>query len=249
LAPGQNDRFSRLVFDQTWTCVSNKTTILYDPGVLGLVSGLSRDPVSHSFIVTYGRGAGADGGPIHAAIFDSAWNLKTNPAIVAGTLTRPHSTIVGSNLYLGYDGSALAVSVFAISNAAGEEVTGPMIRANGSTNDIVVGPNDALSITVALQAGEYAGTAVDWWIVALAGPAWYYLNSALNWTPFDGNLANCHPVLQTGLFNLASTGVLPFALPVGLYTFWFAVDYPMDGILDLNGPILVDSVSVEIQPG
>jgi len=31
------------------------------------------------------------------------------------------------------------------------------------------------------------------------------------------------------------------------YTFWFAVDYPMDGILNLGGPILYDSVNVTVQ--
>jgi hypothetical protein len=123
----------------------------------------------------------------------------------------------------------------------------PYIQANDSLSPVTITNGRPVSVTVSLYPGQYAGIAVDWWVVVLAGPAWYYLNSALNWTPFDGNLANCHPVLQTGLFNLASTGVLPFALPVGSYIFWFAVDYPMDGILDLNGPILVDSVSVEIQ--
>jgi hypothetical protein len=33
----------------------------------------------------------------------------------------------------------------------------------------------------------------------------------------------------------------------GNYRIMFAVDYPMDGILDINGAILVDSVSVTVQ--
>ncbi len=57
-----------------------------------------------------------------------------------------------------------------------------------------------------------------------------------------------HPVLQCALFNLPATPVLNMSgLAPGLYTFYFAVDYPMDGILNLDGPILVDSVNVTVQ--
>ena len=87
----------------------------------------------------------------------------------------------------------------------------------------------------------------DWWVVALANSSWYYLNSSFQWTPFDGNPLNCHPVYQGGLFNLSATEVLSYTgLPAGSYTFWFAVDQ-MDGILNVNGPILYDSVNVTVQ--
>jgi hypothetical protein len=50
------------------------------------------------------------------------------------------------------------------------------------------------------------------------------------------------------LFNLSATQVLNITgLPTGSYTFWFAVDYPLDGILDVNGTILYDSVGVLVQ--
>lgn len=65
---------------------------------------------------------------------------------------------------------------------------------------------------------------------------------------FDGNLSNCHPVYQGGLFNLPSTEVLNMTgLAAGSYTFYFAVDLPMDGILNLDGQILVDAVNVIVQ--
>jgi hypothetical protein len=73
------------------------------------------------------------------------------------------------------------------------------------------------------------------------------MNSSIQWTQFDGNLSRCHPVYQGGLFNLPATEVLNMTLPIGSYTVWFAVDYPMDGILNLGGQILVDSVNVTVQ--
>lgn len=248
LAPGQNNTYSRITFDHDWNCVSNKTTILYDPGVLSIVSGLSQDPVSRSFIVTYGRSAGDQGGPIYAAIYDPNWILITNQSIVTGTLNRPHSVISSNTFYLGYDGSDFAVSVFSISNTVDTSPAGPLIKANGSTNDISIDSGTNLSITVQLNPGAYADISVDWWVVISTPVGWYYLNSSMQWMQFDGDLTNCHPVCQGALFNLPAAEVLNITgLPTGLYTFWFAVDYPADGILNINGPILVDSVNVTVR--
>jgi len=105
-----------------------------------------------------------------------------------------------------------------------------------------------LSIAVQIDPGEYDGIDVDWWIVTLARSSWYYLNSAIQWTQFDGNLSNCQPVLLGPLCNLPATEVLTTAgLPAGLYTFWFAVDSPMDGILSLDEPVLADAANVLVQ--
>jgi hypothetical protein len=124
----------------------------------------------------------------------------------------------------------------------------PMITANGLGGYAYLDGSDTIAITVAMNAGNYAGTPVDWWIVASAGSSWYYLNSSVQWTQFDGNLSNCHPVYQGALFNLPPTEVLNITgLAAGSYRVWFAVDYPMDGILNLNGPILFDWVDVTVQ--
>ena len=125
---------------------------------------------------------------------------------------------------------------------------GPTIKANGTTGEITVNYPETVSVTVEMNADIYAGAEVDWWIVAIAYPAnWYYL-SPLQWMPFSGALAQCQPVYQGALFDLPSTTVLPaITLPPGTYDFWFAVDYPLDGILDPNGQILFDKVSVVVQ--
>ena len=55
-----------------------------------------------------------------------------------------------------------------------------------------------------------------------------------------------HPVYQGGLFNLPDTEVLDMTLPIGSYTFYFAVDYPMDGMLNIDA-MLVKEVDVIVQ--
>jgi len=125
------------------------------------------------------------------------------------------------------------------------KVIGPVIRANGAIDDITISSGGNLSITVQMNPGEFDGIDVDWWLAACAGSSWYYMNNSYQWTPLTGNI---YPVHQGPLFNLLATEVLNMTgLPVGSYTFYFAVDYPMDGVLNVDGPILVDSVNVNVQ--
>ena len=116
---------------------------------------------------------------------------------------------------------------------------GPAIKANGSTNDITINSGDNLSITVQLDPGDYEGTGVDWWVVVCANGSWFYMDGVAGWTQEGA----WHPVYQGALGNLPATEVLNITdLATGSYTFWFAVDWPMDGILGENK--LVDSVNV-----
>ncbi len=122
-------------------------------------------------------------------------------------------------------------------------VIGPMIKANGQLNDVVINRGDNLSVTVQLDPGDYAGTAVDWWVLVCANGSWFYMDWDAGWT----QQGSWSPVLQCPLFNLPPTPVLNISgLGAGLYTFYFAVDYPMDGILNVDGAILYDSVNVMI---
>lgn len=147
-------------------------------------------------------------------------------------------------------------SIYAIgrASAAAQPVTpaGPTIEANGQADSITVSASDAVTITVAMNVATYpTDVPVDWWVVASANlSGWYYLNSALQWTEalFSGDFTVFQPVHQGPLFNLPSTTVLPaMTLPPGTYYFWFAVDYPMDGILNPDGPILYNRVTVVVQ--
>ncbi|MDD5484317.1 MAG: hypothetical protein PHP98_11830 [Kiritimatiellae bacterium] len=124
---------------------------------------------------------------------------------------------------------------------------GPVIKANGSRDDIIINNGDNLSVTVQIDPGAYAGIEADWWVVAMAGSAWYYWNNSYQWTPDNtGNTLNWRPVYQGPLGSLPEVEVLSIGLGPGSYTFFFAVDYPMDGVLNLEGPILVDAVKVTV---
>ena len=181
------------------------------------------------------------------------WQVGTSAvldtsSVFKGTIMADQAITMNTSSTL--EGRALAriAGVTFNGSSASLPTSGPVIKANGATDNVTVNYPEAVSITIEMNADNYAGTDVDWWVVALAGSSWYYLDNSVQWTPFDGTPSNCHPVYQGGLFNLSATEVLnATALPVGLYTFWFAVDYPMDGILNLDGPILVDSVNVSVQ--
>ena len=123
-------------------------------------------------------------------------------------------------------------------------VTGPIIKANGTEGEITIYYPEILSVTVEMNAGEYEGIPVDWWVVANAWSSWFYLDSVTGWVQADV----WHPANQGGLMNLPATEVLNISgLQAGSYTFYFAVDYPMDGILHLEGPILFDAVNVTVK--
>jgi murein DD-endopeptidase MepM/ murein hydrolase activator NlpD len=119
----------------------------------------------------------------------------------------------------------------------------PCVKANGATGTVTVNYPDPLSITVEMNAKAYAGVPADWWVLACAGSSWYYLDSAIGWT----QVGAWRPVHQGALGNLQVTKVLNISgLAMGSYTFYFAVDSPMDGILNVDGPIWVDSVNVNV---
>ncbi len=126
-------------------------------------------------------------------------------------------------------------------------IIGPVIKANGLTHNAFVRRPGLLSVSVQLDPGPYAGTPVDWWIVAQAGPAWYYLDGARQWVR-DDDPRRWRPVYQGALFRLAPAEALRTAgLPPGLYTCWFAVDFPLDGTVNLDGRLVAARVDVAVQ--
>ncbi|MBU4198457.1 MAG: hypothetical protein KKG09_08750 [Verrucomicrobia bacterium] len=124
----------------------------------------------------------------------------------------------------------------------------PDVRINGFTNDVSVNSGDNVTLTVQLNPRQYAGTEVDWWIIAATPVGWYYYGSDYNWSP-QNDLTMMHPVYQGALFSLSSTAVLSSsALPQGAYTFYFAVSYPATGQLDTSNPyLLYDSINLNVE--
>ena len=120
----------------------------------------------------------------------------------------------------------------------------PDIQANGSDGPVT--PIDDLSITVALDSGSSSGTPADWWILANTPFGWIYLSTsgwALAASPFDALVA-----LQIPLVSFSSTEILKISvasIPSGTYTFYFAIDTTVNGVLDSVG-LAFDSVTVVI---
>ncbi len=116
LAPGQGDYFYHIVFDTEWNVVEERRTILTDITMLGIVSGLSHEPNTSTFVVHYTRGDTDGGGPIYQAIYDSHWERLENEVLIStGNYQRPHSLFVGTDLFIGYDSAGVYLGKFTVS--------------------------------------------------------------------------------------------------------------------------------------
>jgi N-acetylneuraminic acid mutarotase len=118
----------------------------------------------------------------------------------------------------------------------------PDIKANGSDGPVTVSFGDPFTLTVQLDAGSMLGQNADWWAGVNVDGQWYHYDLASGWvsgktTTHQGALFNLNPYTVSGMSGL----------PIGTYTFYFAVDMVMNGLLDLN-QIYYDSVVVNITP-
>ena len=109
LAPGQNDVVYHLGFDRQWQAVGQRTTILTDPGMITLVTGLDHHPETGGFVVHYTRAPGDQGGDLWRAVFDRDWRLRESALVLPGSFHRPHGVLVGDLFFLGYDVRDLTV--------------------------------------------------------------------------------------------------------------------------------------------
>jgi len=159
--------------------------------------------------------------------FDSGWDLREARDIT------DEGRICGNGLIDGEMHGFLLTPVFSAM---------PDIKVNGSDVPITVSSADPVSITLELDPLFKEGQNADWWIVAktpFAHPSdWYGYVFSTGWSP---GLKRC---VQMPLFFLSPFEVLKTNLPVGNYTFYFAVDDP-DG--KANGPWWgIDSVDVTV---
>jgi len=117
------------------------------------------------------------------------------------------------------------------------------IKANGSDGPITVSQSEPVSIEISLDPGDKTDQNADWWIAVktpFAPPDdWYTYVYPSGW--WQGiNLC-----AQNGLFEFSPYEVLNTILPLGNYTFYFAIDDP-DGAA--TGPWWgLDSVEVTVQ--
>lgn len=116
-----------------------------------------------------------------------------------------------------------------------------VIKANGGTGIVFSSASATLSVTIDIQAGDYAGLIADWWILAEHAGAWYYYDLSAGFNP--GFTVTCEGGLQT----LSSYEVLRAGnLPAGTYNFFFGIDTIPNGQLDID-TLVYQYVTVIVQ--
>jgi N-acetylneuraminic acid mutarotase len=175
------------------------------------------------------------------------WTTKTSLPTARDGLT---SSVVNGKIYAigGWGGGTTKTIWTTVEEYTPASTTGaspvPDIKANSSDGPVT--PIDDLSITVALDSGGSTGTPADWWILASTPFGWLYFSTsgwALADTPLDIPVA-----IQIPLVDFSSVEILKFpvaSFPSGTYTFYFAIETTVNGVLDSVG-LAFDSVTVVI---
>lgn len=105
------------------------------------------------------------------------------------------------------------------------------VLANGLSGLVTLSSADTLSVTMALNAGSYAGLTGDWWMLAQTPFGWFYYD----YTNQQGWQAGAEPTYQGALFNLPASEILAISgLQVGTYVFYFGVDTVPDGQISFD---------------
>ncbi|MBI2441103.1 MAG: hypothetical protein HYV35_07010, partial [Lentisphaerae bacterium] len=233
---------------------SNPVYLLVNAGTLAAPTGVSAGDGAYTDRVQVawspGSGVSATGYQVWRNTLDS----YAQATLVGGTTTTNYTDTTAaagvSYYYWVKATNAALISAFSASDHGFVGVIGPLITANNLLEYTSLNSGDPVTIAVQMMnIDPYLGVEVDWWVVASADGTLYYLNNTMQWTaPSNGDLAFCQPVYQGPLVHVSSTPVLSgYTLPAGTYDFWFAIDHPMDGILNLSGPILYDQVTVVVQ--
>ena len=148
-----------------------------------------------------------------------------------------------------YD-TAFATNVYPVSNGAAaimlgqdpvvvEPISGNVsvdIRANGQDGPLTVSSEDAVTLTLTVDADGYQGLTADWWLAATTPSGWYFYVHPSGWQ------TEIEPCLQMAPCSLPPTNLPPITPPAGETTFYFAVDHNADGKPDGTW---ADSVQVQ----
>ncbi len=106
-----------------------------------------------------------------------------------------------------------------ISGGGGDPITD--IKVNGSDGFLSVSHTQSVPITISLDPGDQAGVAHDWWIFVLKDwSTTFYWSPPTSWIPSGTPIRS----YNGGLVAVNSYTVAQGNIPVGWYTFTFAVD-------------------------
>ncbi len=131
------------------------------------------------------------------------------------------------------------VSVFALSPS-------PDIKVNGFDNNMAIASGEELSITLALDTGDFANQDADWWFLHYMPDGSIYYFDILTWELRDlGVDPVVQPTYQGPLFDFGALELVALSdLSEGAHEFLFAVDTERDGVLQENA--FSDSVTVTV---
>jgi len=123
------------------------------------------------------------------------------------------------------------------------------ITANNSSGTVNLNVGGNLSVDCSLDSGSFAGQNADWWVAAETPSGWFYFDVGSKlWVLAGSSHTDLFSTFQGPLFDLSPFEVLNTSgLSAGTYTFYFAVDTNMNGVLDL-GELFFDFVVVNITP-
>lgn len=198
--------------------------------------GNTPNEISGSATVTYSDvegGYAGDGNIDVDPLLDGNYHLTADsPCIDAGTSEgAPDHDIDGDPRPLGAD-----FDMGSDEFRAGPHTPVLDIKVNDSNGPVDVRTNQTVSVTVALDSGDYTGASVDLWIAALTQFGTYWYDSSEQWIK-----SNTPVWYSQQLSDMPETTVLTRQLPVGVYTFFFILDDTPDGTFDIT---LHDHVNV-----
>jgi len=157
-------------------------------------------------------------------------DAKTSDGTGTGAFT---SSITGLNPNTVYHLRAYAANSAGTSygnevsfTTTGSDFPTACIKVNGSSGPVVVSSGAPLSITVSVAAGLSEGRNADWWIGVITPFASPY--NVFTYAYPAGWIPDINLCFQAPIFNLSSYEIFNAALPVGNYTFFFALDHPDD---------------------
>ena len=133
--------------------------------------------------------------------------------------------------------------IFSSKNSSSSLTTSTLtdIKANDSTESVVIPPGDNLKVSISLEPGKYLDENADWWIALKSPFGWYYFDPhTFSW---QRGLAVSY---QGNLFEMPSYVVFEGnILPEGAYIFYFGIDTAMNGSLDYD-QLIFDSIAILI---
>ena len=148
-----------------------------------------------------------DVGDYHRMVLPGTYSLVYSaPGFVSQTIS---GIGVGS-------GDATVVDVALVPN--GFTPPQPDIKINGQDGPLTVSSSQSVAVTISLTPGDLPAVAHDWWIRATDGVNTYWWTFPSNW---NAATTRCY---NGGLLNLPFFPVASGQIPVGTWTFTFAVD-------------------------